>query len=261
MLLISFLRRVLLGILMSFIPVIGFCQLPTFLSSECDVYAQPNFGSQVLAKFKKGSFVYIIGKGKSTVTNYVKIVKDSVVGYVPIYYTEVSTYEFENIPTFDSDPVAFYGLNGKKDSAKLVSELVNQANLVEKQKEIDSLASIKQTASLIKKLDQYGLLLAFNEIWEDYSVGFSIRILNGSKKTIKYAWFTTRAINPVGDLISTKIVRGIGPILTKETGSYDFENVHWTKVAERLDLVKIKIEYMDGSSKVYDKAIITKIKL
>ena len=100
------------------------------------------------------------------------------------------------------------------------------------------------------KIQEHGIALSgFEVTGTDYSSGFKIVVGNHKNKTIKYVWITVNAINPVGDLVATKTVRGIGPVTTGDFGTWTFDNVIYSKVVESLKITGIKIQYMDSSVK------------
>ncbi len=79
--------------------------------------------------------------------------------------------------------------------------------------------------------------------------GYKAVFMNTGSKTIKYIWFTVKGINPVGDLVSTQTLKGVGPIKPNEEGIYEFDYVWFTDLVETTKLSTIKIQYMDGSIK------------
>lgn len=79
--------------------------------------------------------------------------------------------------------------------------------------------------------------------------GYKTIFINTSTKTIKYIWFTVKGINPVGDLVSTQTLKGVGPIKPNEEGTYEFDYVWYTDLVETTKLSTVKIQYMDGSVK------------
>lgn len=94
--------------------------------------------------------------------------------------------------------------------------------------------------------------------WSNDVLGYAypyFSFVNLNKKTIKYITFYVQYVNPVGDAIrnfdnsSIMTYRGIGPIEFNETGSWDWEDGsrYFIKNADRADLKKIVIEYMDGT--------------
>ena len=81
-------------------------------------------------------------------------------------------------------------------------------------------------------------------------------VFNPTNKTIKYVTFYVSGINAVGDKVYNirqqnyvSEFRGVGPIKTKESASYEWEYAWFTDVVETLKIIKIKIQYMDGSAK------------
>lgn len=90
---------------------------------------------------------------------------------------------------------------------------------------------------------------AFEVTGGDYNIGLDISLTNYAAKTIKYAFISVTVTNPVHDKIGTKTLTAVGPIEHSKTGSYQFENVLYSNVAEYLVVDNIKIQYMDGSIK------------
>lgn len=83
---------------------------------------------------------------------------------------------------------------------------------------------------------------------------FSISFRNYSKKTVKYIWFYITAYDAVGGRLSSfgkTIVelKGIGPVIYLDGGTYDFERVFYSKVVDKVKIIKVRIQYMDGSFK------------
>ena len=120
--------------------------------------------------------------------------------------------------------------------------------------------------SINKEIDKS--LQAFREknlvLWEwswsypEYSsfVDVDITIINPYKKKIKYIWFSFKAFNPVDDPVRDgfngaviKTVKGVGPIEYSKTGTYEFENVFYSKVIDSMKITSIKIQFFDGTSK------------
>ena len=120
--------------------------------------------------------------------------------------------------------------------------------------------------SINKEIDKS--LQAFREknlvLWEwswsypEYSsfVDVDITIINPYKKKIKYIWFSFNAFNPVDDPVRDgfngaviKTVKGVGPIEYSKTGTYEFENVFYSKVIEKMRVSSIKIQFFDGTIK------------
>ncbi|MEY2703127.1 MAG: hypothetical protein RLY43_1765, partial [Bacteroidota bacterium] len=81
-------------------------------------------------------------------------------------------------------------------------------------------------------------------------------VFNPTNKTIKYVTFYVSGINAVGDKVYNirqqdyiSEFRGVGPIKTNESANYEWEYAWFTDVVETLKIIKIKIQYMDGSAK------------
>lgn len=126
---------------------------------------------------------------------------------------------------------------------------------------IDSIA-IKANVINYNAIEKNQLaIIEYSVTGDDYSIGFDISINNMAKKTIKYIFYTITATNPVDDKVGTKTVKGIGPIKSNDSGSYEFENAIHSKAAHYLSLDLIKVEFMDGTFKVIPKSEIQKITL
>ncbi|MBM3713521.1 MAG: hypothetical protein FJW56_08835 [Actinobacteria bacterium] len=93
----------------------------------------------------------------------------------------------------------------------------------------------------------------FNVTGSDYTIGFSISLSNLSNKTIKYVFITVTATNPVDDKVGTKTVKAIGPIYSNYSGSYEFEDIIYSRSAKYLSIDNIKLQYMDGTVKNISK--------
>lgn len=80
----------------------------------------------------------------------------------------------------------------------------------------------------------------------------NIDFYNPTKKTIKYVYVTFRATNAVGDPVSgaTKTLTGIGPIKPGYTVSYNFEDVWYSDIIEKVSIVSVKVLYTDKSTRV-----------
>jgi len=77
-------------------------------------------------------------------------------------------------------------------------------------------------------------------------------------KTIKYAAFTLTPYNSVGDPVhgttdgeSTVTVEGVGPIGPTERAVLEFDNVWYNETVDCIEVRKIKLEFLDGSSFTY----------
>jgi len=106
-----------------------------------------------------------------------------------------------------------------------------------------------------------GLVVISNSVFNEseYTDGksFSFEVINLSKKKIKYITFNVIGYNAVDDKVIDrgkylKSIKGVGPINYDEKAYYSFKYVWLTDLVEYTKVVNIKIEYMDGSSKIID---------
>ena len=74
---------------------------------------------------------------------------------------------------------------------------------------------------------------------------------------MQYITFYALGINPVGDVVynvrqhsNISEFRGVGPIKPNESANYEWEYAWFTDVVEKLKITKVKIQYMDGSTKI-----------
>lgn len=91
--------------------------------------------------------------------------------------------------------------------------------------------------------------------------GFDVTIYNSGKKTIKYVVFSVTGFNAVKDPVRDRVrntttltLRGIGPIEPGETASYSKDYMWMTDVVQYFRIDRIKLEYVDGTSKVISDA-------
>ena len=106
-----------------------------------------------------------------------------------------------------------------------------------------------------------GLVVISNSVFNEseYTDGksFSFEVINLSKKKIKYITFNVIGYNAVDDKVIDrgkylKSIKGVGPINYDDKAYYSFKYVWLTDLVEYTKVVNIKIEYMDGSSKIID---------
>ncbi|MGE6396261.1 hypothetical protein [Chryseobacterium scophthalmum] len=98
---------------------------------------------------------------------------------------------------------------------------------------------------------KYGIAILKANPTEEYSfTGAKFKILNYSSKTIKYITFNFYGKNAVNDKVGATLSRkGIGPVKSMETGSWEFETVWLTDIIDSMKLISVNIIYMDGTSK------------
>jgi hypothetical protein len=119
----------------------------------------------------------------------------------------------------------------------------------------------KEFQSYIKQQQAVGIILLDYSV-EDVSevtdgVTAKFEVFNPTNKTIKYVTFYVSGINPVGDAVynvrqhsNISEFRGVGPIKPNESANYEWEYAWFTDVVETLKIKKVKIQYMDGSTKI-----------
>ena len=88
---------------------------------------------------------------------------------------------------------------------------------------------------------------------------FNAKVLNYSKKRIKYVWLTVKVLNPVGDVIPKSVFEKyhtlelIGFINSYESGKYKFDNFVLDVPLDDVKISKMKVQYEDGSIVEYTK--------
>jgi hypothetical protein len=119
---------------------------------------------------------------------------------------------------------------------------------------------LKNTINFIDKCALKGLVVTDWSFLDEseYTEGTSVKItvLNPTKKTVKYLWFTFVGYNAVDDIIVDRLkgtskitVKGIGPIKPNESVNYEYEYVWHTDLVETAKISQIKVQYMDGTIK------------
>lgn len=155
---------------------------------------------------------------------------------------------------------AFYVMKGEQKQLADVKAKINSLTADEK----DSLDSWSKRYSEVymRKLksevydrifskEKNGIAIISAFPTEDYSfTGAEFKILNFSKKTIKYITFNFYGKNAVKDRVGVNMSRkGIGPVESLGSGSWSFDNVWLTDIVQTLKLVSVNIIYMDGTKR------------
>jgi hypothetical protein len=90
--------------------------------------------------------------------------------------------------------------------------------------------------------------------------GFDISVINPTERQIKYLWFTVIGKNRVGDPVKDPLqnkfsleVQAIGPLIPGASSMYQWRHMWRTSIVESFDVSRIKIQYMDGSTKIVTK--------
>lgn len=142
--------------------------------------------------------------------------------------------------------------SAKKDSLKTIENELLLTEFVKLSSEQDK-AIIKLRNEIISK---GGVFISQFDVdqgeYDETSV--TLGVINLSKKRVKYVSFVLQAINPVSDPIgSLKTVRGVGFIETDDIGVFEFENIWYESTLESVKIIKMKIEFEDGTVKTITK--------
>lgn len=222
----------------------GIVKAESFVSSKAEPYCQDLFEKQL----SKGTLVLIVGidscmdKNLNAQGRYYEIICLN-----QLYFINAS-----NLLTKDS----YY------DKLKLLT-----------QERYDSFRS--NSIALGARLNDYNILKAQEKLesyrtkgigildWEfydesEYTEGTSVKltVYNPTKKTIKYIWFTFLGLNPVGDKVTDRnrgtyiTMKGIGPLAPSKIATYEFDYVWFTDIVEKVKIIKVKVQYMDGTIKL-----------
>lgn len=123
-------------------------------------------------------------------------------------------------------------------------------------REIQKNIEIEKLEKEIDSYKKYGIGIINAHATENYSMtGAKFKIINLSKKTIKYITFNFYGKNAVEDKVLYRngvyntTRKGIGPIESYETAAWEFDTVWLTSTVEYLTLNSITIQYMDNTIK------------
>lgn len=173
---------------------------------------------------------------------FLKVLYNDKIGYVEADKDNIMIYRQNKISVSDFY-IKFTNLS------EIDKESLNENGLL-----LSKYSYLKKKESLLNYLtsyEKYGIALIKANAYNDYSItGARFKILNMSKKTIKYITFTFFGENPVEDRVGKNMIRkGIGPVESYAYGSWDFDSVWLTDTVEYLNLLSIQIQYMDGKIK------------
>lgn len=98
-------------------------------------------------------------------------------------------------------------------------------------------------------------IIIHSEIYDEdedlETASFSITIDNDLKKTVKYAYVTIRGYNAVNDPVGhSQTVTCIGPIKFRDAASYEFKNIWWTDIIEKVKIIGLKLKFMDNTYRI-----------
>lgn len=116
----------------------------------------------------------------------------------------------------------------------------------------------KITALFLEEGKSAGILIKEASIYDESEytdgTGFKVTFTNPTSKTIKYITFTITGINRVNDIVSSKTMKGVGPILPKSEGEYSFRYLWNNDLIYSFKIPSVKIQYTDGTFKTIHNA-------
>lgn len=109
----------------------------------------------------------------------------------------------------------------------------------------------KEASDKVFSKEKNGIAILAAHPTEEYSfTGAKFKILNFSRKTIKYITFNFYGKNAVNDRVGKNVSRkGIGPVESSATGSWLFDDVWLTDIVQSMKLLSVNIIYMDGTTR------------
>lgn len=172
---------------------------------------------------------------------YIEDKKENFIFFIP--------QESEKQYTFDEIENAFRNLDSnQREKIKNYSKYISNLILEDK---------IDKAFDYIDSFKKYSIAILDAHPITNYSMtGAKFKILNLSKKDIKYITFNFYGKNPVKDKVLYRSGvynvsrKGIGPIESYATGTWEFDDVWLTDIVEYLTLTSMNIIYMDGTSRV-----------
>lgn len=228
-----------------------------------------------------GKFYYIIGDSSCTnkISKWYVLFHDKKIVFAEKYFFR-ETKKLDSLLSIIKRSFPNIHERAKVASAVIVQIEAEEKRQVEEADKQAELTAIDQEKKDKKEIDSLNKefekslnilrtksIVLYNWSWSypnEYSrsAEVSITVINPYKQKIKYLWFTFTAKNPVGDPIRDGIsgktettVQGIGPIEYSAKGSYQFENVFYSKVIETIKIKQIKIQFFDGSVKVLSNPV------
>jgi hypothetical protein len=160
----------------------------------------------------------------------------------------------------------------KNENERLKFELENQKKreLEYKNAYIDSLTAIKKELLLVESdnsykeknnsavqkrtnIQKYGgvFITGFDVNKSKYDVtSVTMSVLNVSNKRLKYVSFVFQGYNEVNDPVNLpKTLKGVGFVEIDGSGTWDFENIWFSEILDKVTIESILIVYEDGSTK------------
>ncbi|WP_019991393.1 hypothetical protein [Rudanella lutea] len=212
------------------------------------LYTKTSLASDELKLLDEGRKLAVISY-KKDVLEYLYVLDDTTAGYVPL--SDVFILE---------DRLDYLKKRGDSGEAIRKNIAAITANFIAEER-------VKAARAILKKLEKYqrqGLLVSewgFTEPGDIVgNVNVSFKILNPVKKKLKYIWFTVVAYNAVGDRTGDRLrgtqpatLKGVGPLEEWQEASWEFENVWYNETIDCVRITQIKVQYMDGSFRLFDK--------
>ena len=169
------------------------------------------------------------------------------------YYSEIPE---NKIIIADKEKISvdslYYELKNLPSEARQKIENVAKYN-----SEIDKEVYKNKLLDEVLSYEKYGIGIINANPTSNYSMtGAEFRIMNFSKKTIKYITFNFYGKNAVKDKVQYRkgvyavSRKGIGPVEQYTISSWEFDDVWLTDIVEYLTLTSVSIIYMDGTSKI-----------
>ncbi len=214
-----------------------------------DALLKPTDSENVIGDYKKISEYAILPVSKFC---YTKNDKD----YYEVMYCGKGYVVEENVINISVEDKNFLK-NIDNDYSSLIINNAREASIYHRMRDFD------KAINLMSGLKKKGLVIFDRSIYDtsEYTdgTGFSISVVNLSGKIIKYISFTVIGYNPVKDVVRGRqgkspyiTVRGVGPIKPGEGGEYNWEYLWFTDLVQTHKITLIKLQYLDGSVKVYN---------
>lgn len=200
---------------------------------------------KMVSFIKTGDIMYAASLIKFEDNNYYwHVWVDSVCGYVKDdpYYIDCP----------DSIRQSYKNIGSKNDSLRLrqCNRLMNYVKVTNKINRLENEIKYLKNGFLINDWSW-----AYSNEYSSF-IDVSFTVTNYADKTIKYVWVYLNAY----DAVDTKLsylgksiitLKGVGPIPFKSQGDYNFDDVFYSKIVNKIKIVKVRIQYMDNSFKEY----------
>lgn len=212
------------------------------------LYQSTSLASDQLKQYHERETVAVVSL-ISDATDYLFVIDDTLSGYIPLMDAFMTDDKLNYLRTRGNEG-GFIRMEVAQKTAQTLKELRRR----------EAVAALKKLESYTKQ----GLLLSDWSFYEPDDVTGAVEvnftIINPAKKKIKYVWFTLVAYNAVGDRTGDYIhglkpvtLQGIGPVEQWSEAKWSFERVWYNETIDCVKITQIKVQYMDGSSRLFDK--------